>query len=181
VFAASFAAADARLDALAPESIEQADEVYVLARASDASVKLRDDRLDVKRRLEVAPDGLEQWRPELKAAFPLSAEDVRFVLAALGVNGAASAGPAATLAALADAHTALRLVEVHKRREHHTRGGCMAERAELTACGQAVRTLAVEDEDPERVRAVVRELGLTDRRVTSVPGELEELLGRSSP
>ena len=44
--------------------------------------------MDVKQLEHVNDDGLEQWRPVLKAAFPLRAADVRAVLAALGVDAA---------------------------------------------------------------------------------------------
>ena len=58
----------------------ESDELYVLSRASDASVKVREALMDVKRRLAVDDEGLEQWMPVLKSPFPLRAEDVRFVL-----------------------------------------------------------------------------------------------------
>ena len=43
---------------------------------SEASVKVRDGLMDVKRLEHVDDDGLEQWRPVMKAAFPLAQADV---------------------------------------------------------------------------------------------------------
>ena len=57
----------------------------------------------------------------------------------------------------------------------------MAEVSDLGAAGADVRTVAVESEDPERLLAVVRELGLDAAPNTSVPRALEELVGFGSP
>ena len=64
---------EADLDAPAGE-VAESDEVYFLSDSSDASVKLRDGRLDVKV-LERVEDGLQLWRPVVKAEFPLDADD----------------------------------------------------------------------------------------------------------
>ena len=71
------------LAALAPELVHETDELYLLSPASDASVKVRDQLMDVKQLEHVNADGLEQWRPVMKAEFPLGSDDVRFVLDAL--------------------------------------------------------------------------------------------------
>ena len=55
-------------------------------------------------------------------------------------------------------------VEVHKRREHYTIDGCMAELSEIGTEQGSRRTIAVESEDPALVIAAVRELGLRDPR-----------------
>ena len=86
VFGADADVPGARLGSRTPDSVELSDEVYVLSRASDASVKIRDGRLDAKRLLQIDGDGLEQWTPVLKASFPLSAADLGTVLSLLGVG-----------------------------------------------------------------------------------------------
>ena len=129
---------------------------------SDASVKVRDGLMDVKHLERVDDDGLEQWRPVLKAAFPLAAADV----------ARPSWTPSASRRRRSDAPTAYTLdelvrldgrtllaVEVHKRREHYTVGGCMAELSEVRTAQGATRTIAVESEDPalrDRRRARAR-------------------------
>ena len=85
-----------------PERVQESDELYLLSQESDASVKVRDGLMDVKRLEAVDGDGLEQWRPVLKAAFPLGARDVATVLDALGVAGPELAREAYTLEQLVD-------------------------------------------------------------------------------
>jgi exopolyphosphatase/guanosine-5'-triphosphate,3'-diphosphate pyrophosphatase len=70
---------------------------------------------------------------------------------------------------------------VHKRREHYTLAGCMAERSEIRTEHGARRTIAVESEDPDLVLATVRDLGLEGRANVSMPRELKELAGVISP
>ncbi len=61
-------------------------EVYLLSALSDASVKLREGLVDVKRLERVGDDGLELWMPVMKAAFPLSGEEAAAVLAELSAS-----------------------------------------------------------------------------------------------
>ena len=146
-------AAARRLADLTPERERESDEVYVVARDAEDSVKIRDGLMDVKHLERVSDEGLQQWRPVLKAAFPLSATDVGTMLVALRAAGA-TPEPLGTLDELLDRlvrpRDDLRAVEVHKRRRHVTVGGCMAEVTDLRAGGSDVRTVAVESEDPER-------------------------------
>jgi exopolyphosphatase/guanosine-5'-triphosphate,3'-diphosphate pyrophosphatase len=172
--------AEGRIAALTPERVEVSDEVYLLSLRSDASVKVRTGRVDAKRLLRVDGEGLEQWVPVLKAAFPLSGADVASVLALLGVDGASASGGAAgveALVSIVDADPDLLAVDVHKQREHYTLGGCMAERSELRTDAGAIRTIAVESPDPARVSAVVRELRLSSLPVTCVARGLKALIG----
>jgi hypothetical protein len=83
-FGASFSDVEARFESFPPERMAESDEIYLLSLATDASVKARGGLLDVKRLERVSEDGLELWRPVMKARFPLSADDVGSVMAALG-------------------------------------------------------------------------------------------------
>jgi exopolyphosphatase / guanosine-5'-triphosphate,3'-diphosphate pyrophosphatase len=158
---------EADLDAPAGD-VAESDELYLLSDTTDASVKVRGGRLDVKV-LERVQDGLQLWRPVVKAEFPLDNEAADEVARALGVSGRAT-----TLDELREL-PGVRAVEVHKRREHFTVGDAMAERAELrTPAGVAV-TVVVESEDPAAVLAAVRELGLDGRPNVSVPRTLKSL------
>jgi exopolyphosphatase / guanosine-5'-triphosphate,3'-diphosphate pyrophosphatase len=156
-FGDEFGAVDSRFDALAPEAVRESDEVYVLSPLSDASMKLRDGLLDVKVLREVSSDGLERWEPVLKAAAALSPDDLRALAHGLGVE---------TLA-----------LGVHKRRAHYLLDGCMAERSEIRTEHGAPRTIGIESEDPDLVRAVVAELGFDVGRNVSLPRELKLLAG----
>ena len=176
-FGDSFGPAEDRLDAMSPERVETSDEVYLLSVESDASVKLRDGRMDVKHRLATDEDGLEQWKPVLKAPFPLSAEDVSLLLATLEAIAPPLERDTYSTEQLAALTSGIRWVGVHKRRAHYTIGGCMAELTAMQTDVGATRTIAIESEDPARVRAVVRELGLTSRPVVCVARGLKALVG----
>src|SRR5207253_2870308 len=60
---------------------------------------------------------------------------------------------------------------------HYTVGECMAERSEVRTEQGARQTIAVEAEDPSRVIAAVRELGLGGRRNVCVARGLKALAG----
>jgi exopolyphosphatase/guanosine-5'-triphosphate,3'-diphosphate pyrophosphatase len=180
-FGESLGDADARLRALPPERVQESDETYLLSLESDASVKVRDGLMDVKQLESVNDDGLERWQPVMKAVFPLSAADVGTVMTALAASVPRLARGKYTLDELIDdvvrPNAGLRAVEVHKRREHYTVGGCMAELSEVRTDRASRRTIAVESENAARVIAAVRELGLESRPNISVPRALKELIG----
>jgi exopolyphosphatase/guanosine-5'-triphosphate,3'-diphosphate pyrophosphatase len=161
--------------------VQESDEVYLLSQESDASVKVRDTYMDVKRLEAVDGNGLEQWRPVLKGSFPLGTADVETVLGALGVSVPELTRETYTLEQLTDevvgASPALTAVAVHKRRVHYRLGDCMAELSEVTAGKRSARTIAVEAEDPELVAATVRELGLADRPNVCLARGLKTMLG----
>src|SRR4051794_33767666 len=171
VFGAIPDAAERRFAALATERVEDSDETYLLSRTSDASVKVRGGRMDVKRLERVDGDGLELWLPVMKATFPLPPEAVRVVLAVLGAD-ASLERPEYTfeqlLAEVVDPGPGLLAVGVHKHREHYTFGGCMAELSDMRTAARATRTIAIESEDPRRVIAAVRELGAGARPAVCV-------------
>jgi exopolyphosphatase/guanosine-5'-triphosphate,3'-diphosphate pyrophosphatase len=170
----SFGAAEEQLTALEPELVHESDELYLLSPDSNASVKVRASQMDVKRLVQVNADGLEQWRPVLKADFPLQPNDVRFVAETLDVPAPALERSAYAL----DEVTGLaRTVPVHKRRVHYRIGGVLAEVSELNSGEASTRTLAVEGEDPAQVIATVRKLGLGDQPNVSVARGLKALLG----
>jgi exopolyphosphatase/guanosine-5'-triphosphate,3'-diphosphate pyrophosphatase len=180
-FADGFGAAEDRFAALSPESVEDSDEVYLLSLQGDASVKVRGGVMDVKQLEQVSGDGLEQWLPVMKVAFPLPAAEARSVLAALGAAVSSLARTAYTLKELVDElvrpSADLLAVQVHKRREHYTIGGCLAELTEIRTDREATRTIAVESEDPSRVTEIVRELGLASYPNVNVPRGLKALVG----
>jgi exopolyphosphatase/guanosine-5'-triphosphate,3'-diphosphate pyrophosphatase len=177
-FGDAFGATEDKFAALTPERVQESDEVYVLSRQGDASVKVRDELMDVKHLEHVNEDGLEQWIPVMKGTFPLAAPDVATLFSTLGMPGP----PAGTitydeLLATIEATPELRFVGVHKRRARYTVGGCMAELSEISADGHPTRTIAIELEDPALVIAAVRDLGLGDRTNTCMAKGLKTLVG----
>jgi exopolyphosphatase/guanosine-5'-triphosphate,3'-diphosphate pyrophosphatase len=136
--------------------------------------------MDVKELQHVDDDGLEQWKPVLKAGFPVATAEVETVLAALGVDKALERSEytlETLLGELVDPSPELLPIEVHKRRRHVTVDGAMAELSELSADRAALRTIAVESEDPALVTAAVRRLGFDPRHNVNVPRGLKELVG----
>jgi exopolyphosphatase/guanosine-5'-triphosphate,3'-diphosphate pyrophosphatase len=176
-FGASFGEGEARLTALTPTRSEESDEVYVLTRGTDASIKVRAGVLDIKRRIAVDANGLEQWLPVAKAEFPINGEDVGALLSALGLPQPPTRD-VATLDELVAAAPQLRAVAVHKQRTHYSLGGCLAELSVLATDAGSTRTIVVEGEDPARVWAAVSELGLAGRVNTCVARGLKALVGR---
>jgi exopolyphosphatase / guanosine-5'-triphosphate,3'-diphosphate pyrophosphatase len=176
-FGDSFGKADDRFASMTPDRIQESDEIYVLSTQGDASVKVRDELMDVKHLEATNDDGLEQWIPVLKEGFPLAATEAATLFEALGVQG--SPGEMLgydDLLATIEATPELRWVNVHKRRARYTVGGCMSELSEISADGHATKTIAVELEDPAKVIAAVRDLGLADRPNTCMARGLKALV-----
>jgi exopolyphosphatase / guanosine-5'-triphosphate,3'-diphosphate pyrophosphatase len=180
-FGDSFGSLESHFDSLALERVGEGDDLYLLSPDSDASVKVREGLMDVKHLERVNDDGLEHWMPVMKASFPLRAGDVRFVLETLQAVASPLERESYSLEELVEllAHSRPQVValEVHKRREHYTLGGCMAERAELRTAKGVTRTIAVESEDPARVIAALREVDLDSRRNVNMARGLKALAG----
>ena len=180
-FAGRLGDADDQLAARRPEREHESDEIYLVAAESEASVKARDGLMDIKRLERVGDGGLEQWRPVLKAAFPLQRADVRGMLDALGAPAGTLDRDAYTLDQLiaevvAPMHGPARdqgaqaTCALHGRRLH-------GERSELRTDHGDTRTICLESEDPARVIDALRELGLHSHRNVSVPRELKAMAG----
>jgi exopolyphosphatase/guanosine-5'-triphosphate,3'-diphosphate pyrophosphatase len=145
-FDADIEVAATRLGELTPESVEESDELYLLSTRSEASVKVRDGLLDVKRLVQVSSEGLQQWLPVAKDAFPNPAENLVAALAELGVDVSLARERYALdelLLEVVPSCPDLHLAEVHKTRRRLTLGGCMAELTDVVLRGRATRTVAV--------------------------------------
>ena len=182
-FGRRFEEAEAQLAALTPEGAQASDEIYLLSAAGD-NVKVRNALVDIKVLKQVNAQGLEQWMPIMKAAFPLAAAEMAQLFAALGLAVPSRSGARCTLDAFiqqfAGPGGAIRAVRVHKQRTHYTVGGCMVELADVTADGKVTRTVAVESEDAAAVTHVVRGLGLGGYANTSYPRGLAALIDREA-
>jgi exopolyphosphatase/guanosine-5'-triphosphate,3'-diphosphate pyrophosphatase len=179
-FGERFGDAESRFAALEPERIQEGEELYILSRGTDGNVKVRDELLDVKHLEHVNDDGLEQWVPVMKASFPISADEALSALASLEVAVPVERS-AYTLDELLDElvrpSDGLLAVRVLKRRQRYTIGGCTTELTELHTDVGDTRTVAIESEDPARVTATVRELGLSSLPNVSFPRGLKTLAG----
>ena len=171
-FGPGLGVAEAAFAGLVPGRVEESDELYLLS-AAGANVKVRYDLMDIKLLREVDGDGLERWEPVLKVGFPLPAAEVPRVFHAFGLPAPRLTRDAYTLgrflAELVEPSGAVGAVRVHKRRQRSTLATTMAEVADLEVGGRAVRTIAVESEDPSAVMAAVRRGGLDGQLNTSYP------------
>ena len=183
-FGESFGDADRRFASLEPHDVEDSDEVYLLSPVVDENVKIRDRLMDIKALQQVNADGLEQWKPVMKAGFPLSAVDVGKVFAALQVVAPPLARAAYTLDQLVEELLKpagpVWTVAVHKKRARYRIDECAAEMTEVIADGKRVRTVAIESEDPTRVITAVRGLELGRWENVSYPKGLKRLVGMAS-
>ena len=111
-------------------------------------------------------DGLQQWKPVLKASFPVSGKDVAAAFEALGVAAPALERSAYSrdqlVAELIAPSPALRAVEVHKRRDALHLRRCMTELTDQHGAGRTRRTLADRVRTRPRARSR-RDLGLRRR------------------
>ena len=179
-FGEQFGAAEDRLGATRLDRVVESDETYLLGAEDGDTVKARAGLMDVKRLERVDDDGLELWRPVMKSPLPISTADARSVLAALGVPAPPLERASYDLADLAAAGAGLLVVPVHKERRRGTFGGCMAELTDVRTADGATRTIAIESEEPARVVAAVRELGLHLRPNVNVPRGLRALVSAPS-
>jgi len=180
-FGPSFGSADEQFAALAPSKVTESNETYFLSSAGDANVKVRDMLMDIKTLQHVNSDGLEQWKPVMKGSFPLPVREVVKVFDFLAVECPTLSGGTYSLEEfieqLAKPDPQLRVVQVHKKRAHYMISGCLAEMTELVADGKRTRTVALELEDPARVIATVRQVGLDQFANTNYQRGLKQLIG----
>jgi len=59
-FGAEFGAADATFAAMEPELVQESDEIYLLSPGTNAGVKIRAGRMEIKQLEQVDEAGLEQ-------------------------------------------------------------------------------------------------------------------------
>jgi exopolyphosphatase / guanosine-5'-triphosphate,3'-diphosphate pyrophosphatase len=135
--------------------------------------------MDMKQLQRVNEDRLEQWKPIVKEAFPLPAADVETVLRDLGAFSQLERDEYSLdqlLAELVEPSPELLAIEVHKQRRRVTVGGAMAELSEFSTDRGALRTIAVESEDPALVTTAVRGLGFDPRHNVCVPRGLKDVV-----
>jgi exopolyphosphatase / guanosine-5'-triphosphate,3'-diphosphate pyrophosphatase len=182
-FGSHFGRAEQAFAAMTPTGVQESDELYLISEGN-ANVKVRFDLLDVKVLVEVNRDGLEQWRPIMKARFPTGRDDIERIFEAVGGPLPDLARDSYTLdqfvAELAPA-AGLQPVQVHKRRVRYVVGGCTSEVTDVVADGHATRTIAIESEDAAAVVSAVESVGLADYLNTSYGKGLSATIAGSLP
>ena len=180
-FARRIPRADAVFDAIEPTSVEETDELYLLAPPGGDNVKVRDGLMDVKVLLETDAAGLERFEPVLKTPFPLDTEAAQTVFQGLRrplpeIPPDGLTLDAVMAAAEAGATGSPRALRVHKRRVRYSVAGCLAERSLFETDGRQTTSIAVESTDPADVVAALEALGLRHYRNLDVPTGLRMLV-----
>lgn len=131
--------APAVFSALAADDEREEEDVYLLSPACWHNVKLRDERVEVKRLRALRPGGFELWEDKETFPLPLSAPDVSRLLSLLGIRGrlpGGTAGRQALVSLLQDWEPRLQLVSVWKgRRRRALPDGSRLEVAQLSLPG----------------------------------------------
>ena len=143
----------------------ESSEIYLASASSTDNPKIRDEKIDIKTLQQANEDGLEQWKPLLKASFPLSADQLATVYRALNMTAPPQAGPCDldALLRMIDENARAWAVFVDKVRDQYDVDGCIVESSRVTFDGETFQTVAAEDPDAAKVRDTVAKLGLLER------------------
>ncbi len=147
----------------------ESSETYLASATSEDNPKIRDDKLDIKSLQAVNEAGLEQWKPVLKASFPLSNDQLAEVYRALKLGTPPGESPynLDDLLRMIDQEADAWATHAHKVRNLYDVNGCTVEASEVSFDGEVLQTVAAEDPDPGKVRDTVARLGLLERENVS--------------
>lgn len=155
-------------------------EISLICLTSSHEVTVRDHRLDLKWRKQVAQEGLELWDVILDSPVPCAQESVHRLFEAWDLPRPILHRSYYTVQALLleviDAHQNLRVVAVERHAESFSIQGARCEWIRLIADQVPCECLSIEHEDPSMILQVVRSLGLQDRSHTSYPSGLKSAL-----
>ncbi len=182
-WARNFGMVETRMRHVSPcQGIRESDEVYIVSAGNDENnTKIRDAKMDIKV-LVGERDGLEQWRPRMKGAFPMAAETlVTDVFPAFGVAMPDLDRDEYTLDQYLDRlirpHRDLVAVAVFKRRFAFTVNDCITEHAEVWINGAGLQTVAVEATDIPAILEAKRMLGLEDYENVNYLRAIKRVIG----
>ncbi|HZD33211.1 MAG TPA: hypothetical protein VE779_16295 [Candidatus Angelobacter sp.] len=181
IWADSLAALLAQLESMGEARVATSAETYLISAATDkCNAKVRAELMDIK--LLVAKGrGLEQWKPILKATFPLSQLDIASqVFPALQVVAPTLVKPAYSydefVGGVVRREPKITVVAVTKTRHRFSIGACAAEYGLVTINGTPRETVAVESTDADAVLELVAKLGIQEKNVSYVR-EIRRILG----
>lgn len=156
-------------------------ETYLLAGRSPDSVKLRNDRVEVKQVAHTDPAGLEQWNPVVSERFPL-ARSAMGMLCDAWRRPRVDVHPAlltsAELVSYLYSHMPdVRVIPLRKWRRGYRVHGCIVERTTVLVGGTVLESFSMAHEDAATLVNVIRSLHLAVERNTSYVAELKQLVG----
>ena len=182
-FAQNFGLAEEKLRKLSKlDKFRETSEIYILSKDNNENnLKIRYDKLDIKV-LVKEEKGLQQWKPRMRAGFPIKMEVLRDdVFPALGAAVPEFNLSEYTLEQFLDditiPHPELALARVFKRRFSYTINECTSEIAELLINGAAIKTMALESTGIEAVLKVKQMLGLHEYENVNYLLAIKRILG----
>jgi hypothetical protein len=168
---------------IAAEPDPAREETYIVSERSPHNVKVRNNRLEIKRLIRGSRDGLQLWTPVLSATFPLADSDLRAVARALKVKIPPYEVRAQALFSPHDlerhfvfANQALRAVTITKQRTRLLLDHCHGELVEVVIRNEEWTSVAFEDQDAAVVRRAIEHLALNTFTNTSYPAALKSLI-----
>jgi len=163
-FGAAFPEAEEFLQSMPCTRVKHSDEIYILSTNSQDNCKIRNSLMDIKVIEQINESGLEQWKPRLKASFPISFEIVRLVLRTLHVRKPLILRNQYThhqlLNDIVRMHPKLKAVDIKKKRSGYLIDGVEVEIAELHIGQRWIKTIAAESENPSNVMKTLKLLQL---------------------
>jgi len=182
-FAQNFGRVEEKIQQLSKlEKFRESNEIYILSRVNnEKNIKIRYDTLDIKAFVR-EKKGLQQWSPYLKAGFPLQMTVIREeVFPSLGVVVPQLNQSEYTLGQFLEdiirPHPELNLARVYKRRFGYSIHGCICEIVELLINDAAIKTVAVESDNIERVLKAIEMLGLQEYENVNYLLAIKRILG----
>lgn len=167
------------------EMTREMDSIYLLTPwKRKNNVKIRQGVMDIKN-LEQEYECLQQWNPFLVGRFPLHSDVIKSVIfPALGIVCPVFEREKYTLKQFIEEVVSidpdLAVAYVWKTRHAYTIEGCITEIAEIKVNGASIKTICIEAEDPEKVIAAKKIIGI-DPKVENVnyPLALKRIMGLS--
>ncbi|MCL2215749.1 MAG: hypothetical protein FWB91_01885 [Defluviitaleaceae bacterium] len=164
-FGQEFGEAEEKINRHEKGGFKKSEEKYILSKASNENVKIRDDLIDIKTLKQVNGDKLEQWYPAMKEGCPISKEKLEvlfrdFFKVTIPEFKRDIYTYTEFLEELVIPCEQLCIVDVYKERQAYEINNATVEIAETKFNGVPMRTICVEHTDPANVIATVRELSL---------------------
>ena len=181
IWSESLTALRAKLEAKAEARQTKSQETYLISAVTEKSnAKIRTELLDIKVLID-EDRGLEQWRPILKAGFPLSNSAVaEQIFPSLQLTPPALTRVEYTmdefLEEVMQKEPKIAVVDVAKTRYQFNIGRCAIEYSNITINNVRRDTVAVESTDPNAVLQLVRELGINGPNVSYIR-EIRRIIG----
>ena len=187
-FGQDFAAAAyrmARLSEPVPERFwqRQSQEVYVVCgRDNHYNIKLRNALLDIKSRIQIS-GVLEQWKPVVKAGFPVSKDVLKndifscFPYESPPLNN--KTYTAEEFLEIAKKMPDVHIARVHKERHGYRVNGAICEVASVLINGARLSTISVESPSAEEVMMTLADIGINDFENINYVEAIKRVIGVS--